>query len=316
MDLDGDGDITADEFEQVLISAEADKYLYEGKPPTAATVQLCSTIQEELGDDETYDLFVRVFEAAFTNRLNNSIAHGGTIGFWEYRALIRKIETPAFGADQRACLLRIMNKLFLKLDPKKTNAVKLDDITFFIRKVMMAVQEEAKKAKVDKKSAAENMVYRVGKCILKNVEECMVGDTKKDVINITVEVFKDSAPEGFRGTIGRSHLMGIIREFGFALSMVQEDILINGIDLDGNGQIEIAEFIQFLKVSKEKLNQEEQNEREATDPRNSILLIKEIMRGVSSVPEEIVPILLSMKELFTVHGVKKRETTAVAIAVE
>jgi len=43
--------------------------------------------------------------------------------------------------------------------------------------------------------------------------------------------------------------MGIIREFGFALSMVQEDILINGIDLDGNGQIEVAEFIQFLKVS-------------------------------------------------------------------
>ena len=42
--------------------------------------------------------------------------------------------------------------------------------------------------------------------------------------------------------------MGIIREFGFALSMVQEDILINGIDLDGNGQIEVAEFIQFLKV--------------------------------------------------------------------
>jgi len=314
MDLDASGDITADEFEQVLILAEATKFLYDEKPDPAETVALCSAIQEDLGEDETYDLFVKIFEAAFTNRLNNSIANGGTIGFWEYRALIRKIETVALEADQRACLLRIMNKLFRKLDRKKTDAVKLDDITFFIRKVMMAVQEEAKKGKVDKKSAAENMVYRVGKCILKNVAENMPGESKKDVVNITVEVFKDSHPEGHHGVIGKSHLMGIIREFGFSLSMVQEDVLFNGIDIDGNGSIEVSEFLHFLKHTQEKLNQEEQNEREAQDPRNNILLTNAIMRGVSSVPEEIVPILLSMKELFTVHGTKMRESKMEMIA--
>ena len=49
------------------------------------------------------------------------------------------------------------NKLFRKFDPQKTNEVKLDDITFFIRKVMMAVQEAVKKTNKSQNSA-ENMV--------------------------------------------------------------------------------------------------------------------------------------------------------------
>jgi Ca2+-binding EF-hand superfamily protein len=47
------------------------------------------------------------------------------------------------------------------------------------------------------------------------------------------------AAAGHHGIVSRHHLMKIIREFGFHLSVGQEDVLFNGIDLDSNGSIEV-----------------------------------------------------------------------------
>ena len=79
-------------------------------------------------------------------------------------------------------------------------------------------------------------------------------------------------------------------------------MLFTNLDADGNGQIDISEFSVFLKRAASRMAQEEQEKKDAEDPRSNVRLIALMSTTVSKDVSVLVPILLDVKHLFNRHG--------------
>jgi len=81
----------------------------------------------------------------------------------------------------------------------------------------------------------------------------------------------------------------------FGLSSPQENTIIDAIDTDGNGQIDINEFVDFIRRTEIKVNSIAQAKKDEMDPRNHGLLINRILNDVCDSFEIMEPILQGIK---------------------
>jgi len=307
-DTDGSGNISQDEFEDLLTTVQAQRMINDPPPPLTAMEQHAANIHEAMGEEGAIEFMGTIFEAVTELRLKYALSSDeGTIGLWEFRAALRKSQSPELSAAQKSNLIRVFDQLFRKLDTKKENSVQLDDILFFIRKLLMRLSEGAKFSDGGKDNK-QRLLMRIGKTIVKNIMTSSKVKGPEDVVGMAVSTFQVYDPHG-RGALSRSGMMRVVKELGFSLSMVQEDMLFTSIDSDGNGTIELQEFTRFLKRTVQRMTQEDEERKEASDPRSNFRLIEAILVNVSSNKDIMLPLMLDIKCQFTGQGSARRQTS-------
>lgn len=307
-DLDGDGTISGEEFEEMLIMVEANRVRNEPKRDTKAEVEAAEEVLAGMGERSANKLVAQIFEQATENRLDAAIAEGheGKIGLLELKVALRKAANDSdieLSPSQRSNLIRIFDQLFRKLDKKRTGKVSLDDLLFFVRTAVMKLSAATAK---DAAYAKSRLLFKIGKTIIKSIQESGATQTNMlpsydQVAKMAQQIFYSFDPHA-RGQLSRHSMMKAIKELGFSLSMVQEDMLYANMDNDGNGQIDITEFSTFLKRAAQRMAQEEQEKKDEKDPRSNVRLINLMSTTVSDDISVLVPILLDIKHLFNKHG--------------
>lgn len=309
-DADGSGSISNDEFEDLLTTVQAQRVINNPPPPLTSEEEHAQTIHGAMGESGAIEFFGTIFEAATELRLKYALSSDeGTIGLWEYRAALRKVNTPELTAAQKSNLIRVFDQLFRKLDTQKQNAVQIDDILFFIRKMLMRLSEGAKFSDGGK-DIKSRLLMRIGKTIVKNIMSSSKVKSRDDVVAMATQTFSVYDPHG-RGALSRQGMMRVVKELGFSLSMVQEDMLFTSIDADGNGSIELQEFSRFLKRTVARMTAEEEEKKEASDPRSNFRMIESILQNVSSNKDIMLPLMLDIKGQFTGQS-SVRKTASVA----
>jgi len=308
-DLDGDGTISGEEFEEMLIMVEANRVRNQANPQEIRDeVKAAEVVLSNLGERSAAKLVDQIFERATENRLDAAIAEGseGKIGLLELKIALRKCtdeSTTDLNPAQRSNLIRIFDQLFRKLDTKKSGKVALDDLLFFVRTAVMKMSQTTLNDAAHTKS---RLLFKIGKTIIKSIRNNGAGQTNnlpsfEQVARMAKEIFISFDPHA-RGHLSRHSMMKAIKQLGFSLSMVQEDMLFTNLDADGNGQIDISEFSVFLKRAASRMAQEEQEKKDAEDPRSNVRLIALMSTTVSKDVSVLVPILLDVKHLFNRHG--------------
>lgn len=307
-DLDGDGTISGEEFEEMLIMVEANRQRNNPATVIKPEVKAAEVVLTNLGERTAGKLAEQIFERATENRLDAAIAEGseGKIGLLELKVALRKCTKDSkqdLNTSQRSNLLRIFDQLFRKLDKKRTGKVALDDLLFFVRTAVMKLSVASQNDPAYKKS---RLLFKVGKTIIKSIRSNGASQTNnlpsfEQVAKMAKDIFIAFDPHA-RGQLSRHSVMKAIKELGFSLSMVQEDMLFTNLDSDGNGLIDISEFSTFLKRAASRMAQEEQEKKDEKDPRSNIRLITLMATTVSKDMSVLVPILLDIKHLFNRHG--------------
>jgi len=306
--VEGDADVKPEQqityagFEDILVTAEAHRHV-DGAPPPSQPVTLALQIMDAIGEEESKELFVDIFVKSMQDRIEAGIAKTGSIGFWEFQGMLKKIESPTGSPVQSRAFQQIYDRVFRKLASRTNDGLfcKIADIMFFNRKLMLHINATADK-KRGSDGRSKSLQYRVGKKIFKNFEENSVYTTTGgkgqggNVIDHSTLVFSELAdPEG---GISRQTMALLCGELGFHLSPCQIDDLYMYLDKDGNGSIDLDEWTRYLEETSEQVAKERQDAKEASDPRSNLQLVHALMTHVSGKPDVMGPMVARIKELF------------------
>lgn len=268
-----------------------------------------------VGEREMYDLFIEIFLQAMHDRVHQDVQTVGSIGSWEYQTILKDLETPELDPLPRRELLDIYNRFFRRFSFKNDAGVfcQVDDILYFTRKIKHKL-ELADKAK-QKSTANKALNFRVGKKIIKNFEESvkfMPGPVDQSIMEHSTNVFHkiSTVLPGGVATITRQTLYLLCQELGFFLSAGEIDNILCKIDKDGNGQIELEEWNDFLETTQHEVAHDKQRAKDAQDPRNDTHLIHQIMSHVSNNSDVLSPVLERMQHLFTADMPIAKQTKA------
>jgi len=301
-DDDDDGVVTFTEFEDTLVTAEARRILGP-VPKPILKIQYAIALQELLGEDKMYDLFVDLFMKAMRNRVNKVMLTDGIIGLWEFQTLLKELETPELNLLERREFLDIYGrKVFRKFATRNEHGVfaKIEDILYFSRKLLHRVTEHGTGRHAAKTQNA--LDFRVGKKIIKNFGNSarfMQGKPEDTIIEHSTMVFKKIAtPVGKKEVITRHTMQLLCQELGFFLSAGEIDNVFTQIDDDSNGFIDLEEWTVFIESTQKVLAEGRQRAADAADPRNDQHLVHLIVTNVSSKIDIMSPIISRLQQLF------------------
>lgn len=202
---------------------------------------------------------------------------------------------PALRINMQRCL----EKLFpLICTAKASQTVELDAIELFIRQMIVRVNAGTKSValeKLDKDRHKKAMLNRVGKVLMMNVGGTIF--KKAEDLFRAIDVDKS-------GSITKNELRVGLNRLDCGLSNAQMGELINAMDSDGNGTIEIEEFTSFLKTIGETIRNEEKRLKEKTNPHQNkaIKLMEEIIMLVPAPRSVLEPILYDIRHVFKRHS--------------
>jgi len=103
--------------QDTLVTAEAKRVLGPVPKPTRK-IQYAIDLQEIMGEDPMYQLFVDIFMKAMQNRVNKVLMTDGIIGIWEFQTLLKELETPELNLLERREFLDIYGR---KVSPTASN---------------------------------------------------------------------------------------------------------------------------------------------------------------------------------------------------
>jgi Ca2+-binding EF-hand superfamily protein len=291
-DIDGSGDLTYQEFEDLLIETEAQKQLSTVSKAAPNRQILAQELRATLGESSSKKLIEKIFRSLSARE--DSGATPPTVGLWDLRTALRKVEYVGLSPGQRNNLMKTFEALFRKLDTDKLEKIFLGDFEFFIRKLLIQLAELATCGDDDGDPSAQTrdaILHRIGRVMLNNIKQSVSpADRRSSIVPATLHAFK--AFEGANSEfIGRVQFQHVLRSMGFGLSLSQELLVVDAIDTDKNGTIEKREFVHFISTVEGKVAAEAQAKAERSDPRNNGLLIDIILKNVTGSYELLAPIL-------------------------
>eukprot|EP00729_Bicosta_minor_P001934 gene1934-17316_t len=292
---DEENEISPAEFEEMIVDAEATRQIHDAPPPPTRRQILAQQVLAELGESKARGLVADVFDHC---RAEQEL-EPALIGLWDLRWVLRNSKYSGLNTSKRTNLTRTFETVFKNLDVDKQQSVLAADLQFFIRRLLLklkAVQHEqqAKSRGMSEEEYRENLMFRIGKVMLGNVHGTMAGEGMS-IVPATIEQFKKLDGGSTNGVMNRLQFQQALQMLKFGLSSPQENTIIDAIDTDGNGQIDINEFVDFIRRTEIKVNSIAQAKKDEMDPRNHGLLINRILNDVCDSFEIMEPILQGIK---------------------
>lgn len=305
-DVDNSGGIDYNEFEDILISVEAQAQIDAPPKPPSKRMRMADSVIMKLGGPLANKLFNKVFGTA--DDLRRSEKHSG-IGLWDFRAGMRKLPFKTVNVVQKNNFLKCFERLFKILDRKKTNIIQPNGVVFFIRKLCLELQDEQNAAawrdvdpdeqdsnRSGPKESTNSIKYRLGILILRNLEGQLPGKTVDNLILFATNAFRTLDVDN-TGRLTKQQFLTAIREMGFGLTLSQEYQLMEAIDTDFSNTITIQEFVQFLWDVHNKRAQDKLQKAERNDPTSTSSVISMMVNGVTNDVAILVPMLDDVKEV-------------------
>jgi Ca2+-binding EF-hand superfamily protein len=294
---DANNEIDPFEFEEMVVNAEAQRQLFDPLPPLTRKEILAESVIAAIGEREARTLVNKVFDMLRDQEEEQPMQ----IGLWVLRTVLRSVKYPGLNTSKRTNLTRAFELLFKNLDVNREQAVLVADIQFFIRKLLLKLKRVAADnthgKKISESDAKAALMFRIGKVMLDNVKGTM-RDGHDSIVPTTVLAFKTM--EGATlGIMNRLQFQHALQSLKFGLSAPQELFIIDAIDLDGNGQIDTAEFVKFIQTTESKVQALYQAKLDDLDPRNHGLLIRSILNEVSDSIEVVGPIVQDIRNALT-----------------
>jgi len=305
--VDNSGGIDFNEFEDILVSVEAQAQIDVPPKPPSKRMRMADSIIMKIGGPLANKLFNKVFNTA--DELRRSENHSG-IGLWDFRAGMRKLPFKTVDIAQKNNFLKCFERLFKILDRKKTNIIQPNGVGFFIRKLRLELQDEQNAAAwrdVDPddtdedrarkpKETTTSIKYRLGSLILRNLQAQLPGKKVDNLITFATLAFHTLDVDS-TGRLTKQQFLTAIREMGFGLTLSQEYQLVEAIDVDFSNTITIQEFVQFLWDVHNKLAQDKLEKAERNDPTSTSSVIAMMVNGVTSDVSILGPMLDDVKEV-------------------
>ena len=293
---DEENEISMQEFEEMIVNAEATRQVNDPPPPPSRRQILAQQVLAELGEAKARGLVADVFDHC---RAEQEL-EPALIGLWDLRWVLRNTKYTGLNTSKRTNLTRTFETLFKNLDVDKQQSVLVGDLQFFVRKLLLKLKDvahehEQARRGLSEEEYRENLMFRIGKVMLSNVHGVMSG-ASMSIVPATIEQFKKMDGGSNDGVMNRLQFKQALQIMKFGLSLPQENTIVDAIDTDGNGQIDINEFVDFIRRTEVKVNAINQAKKDEMDPRNHGLLITRVLNDVSDSLEVLDPILKGIKQ--------------------
>lgn len=293
---DEENEISPHEFEEMIVDAEATRQIHDAPPPPNRRQILAQQVLAELGESKARGLVANVFDHCRAEQELDPVL----LGLWDLRWVLRNAKYTGLNTSKRTNLTRTFETLFKNLDVDKQQSVLIADLQFFVRKLLLKLKvvshdQQLKSRGLSEEEYRENLMFRIGKVMLSNVQGVMAGE-HISIVPATIEQFKKMDGGSNDGVMNRLQFKQALQLMKFGLSAPQETTIIDAIDLDGNGQIDVNEFVDFVRRTEVKLNALTQAKKDEMDPRNHGVLITRVLNDVTDSLEVLDPILRGIKE--------------------